>query len=385
MVKKLKGLIPILTLSLLPTFLIWLPFFFKFKSFWTIPLPQEGMATIVANYDGPLYILLSKTLYNPNLVGNFSFTLPAEYYAAHFPLFPILIKLLAPITGFPYAMLSITLVSSVLSLYFFSKLIANFVDKKNVLWLTFIFSIFPARWLIARSVGSTEPLFTAAIIASLYYFRKKKYLVAGIWGAIAQLTKSPGILLFLAYAGAILFPGFKKAATKSFATLPKYLKLQKVWPVLLIPTALLGVFCLYKVQFNDFLAYFHSGDNIHLFFPPFQIFNYSAPWVGTFWLEEIIFVYLFGILGLLRLIKQKETALAWFVGIFFASTLFISHRDIIRYSLPIVPFLIAGFSKDLVKKEFRIALALLIIPIYLFSLAYISQNVMPISDWAPLL
>jgi hypothetical protein len=107
--------------------------------------------------------------------------------------------------------------------------------------------------------------------------------------------------------------------------------------------------------------------------------------VGTFWLEEVIFVYLFGILGLAKLIQKKETALAWFVGIFFVLTLFISHRDLIRYSLPIVPFLFVAFSETLVKKEFKIAIVLLIIPIYLFSLAFISQNVMPISDWAPFL
>ena len=86
--KKIKDFLPILALSLLPTFFIWLPFFLRLESLWTIPLAQDGMATIVANYDGPLYILIAKTLYNPNLVGNFSFTLPAEYYAAHFPLFP---------------------------------------------------------------------------------------------------------------------------------------------------------------------------------------------------------------------------------------------------------------------------------------------------------
>ncbi len=385
MKKKIKSFLPILALSLLPTLLLWLPFFLRLESLWTIPLSQEGMATIVANYDGPLYILVAKTLYNPDLVGSFSFTLPAEYYAAHFPLFPLLIKLLGVITGFPYAMLIITLISSVMATYFFSLLIRDFVKKENVLWLTFIFSIFPARWLIVRSVGSAEPLFTAAIIASLYYFRKKKYLYAGAWGAIAQFTKSPGILLFVAYGAAIFFPSFKKAAAKSLTTLLKHLQIKKIWPILLIPTALLMIFGLYKIQFNDFFAYFNSGDNIHVFFPPFRIFNYSAPWVGTFWLEEVIFVYLFGILGLLRLIKQKENALAWFVGIFFATTLFISHRDIIRYSLPIVPFLIASFSKVLTQRDFKIALALLIIPIYLFSIAYISQNVMPVSDWAPLL
>lgn len=386
MLKKLKHLLPILAFTLLPTLLIWLPFFFRMKSFWTIPLPSAGMATIVANYDGPLFLVVAKTFYNPELIkASFSFPLPTEYYAAHFPLFPLLIRLVAPIMGFPYAMLSLTLASSALALYFFHRFISRYVDAKNATWITFVFSILPARWLITRSVGSAEPLFLAAIIASLFYFQKRKYWAAGIWGVLAQLTKSPGILLFIAYSAAIVAPHFKKLATMSFRKWVKLLHFKRVYPIGLIPVSLLALFVLYQFTFNDFLAYFHSGDNIHLFFLPFSIFNYSAQWVGTFWLEEVIFVYLFGILGLLALIKQKRSVLAWFVGIFFVSTIFVSHRDLIRYSLPIVPFLFAAFSDTLVKREFKIAMAVLIIPIYLFSLAYISQNVMPISDWAPFL
>jgi hypothetical protein len=384
---KLKAFWPILLLSLIPTFLIWLPFFLRLETFWTIPLPQNGMATIVANYDGPLYLVIAKTFYNKTLITtNYAFSLPAEYYAAHLPLFPLLIAIFSPIYGYPYAMLGVTLASSILALYFFQKLALQFVKKKeDALWLTFVFSILPARWLIVRSVGSAEPLFVAAIIASIYYFREKKFWYAGIWGVVAQLIKSPGILLFVAYAFAVVAPHLKKLATTSSKEWAKILNLKKVYPLALIPISLLGLFIYYQFAFNDFWAYFNSGDNIHLFFPPFQIFNYSAPWVGTFWLEEIIFVYLIGLMGLIKLFKQKAGALAWFTGIFFASILFVSHRDIIRYSLPIIPFLILAFSKTIIKKEFKIVMIVLVIPIYLFSLAYISQNVMQISDWAPFL
>jgi hypothetical protein len=177
----------------------------------------------------------------------------------------------------------------------------------------------------------------------------------------------------------------KKIVLESVPAWIKTLEIKKTLPLILIPLSLVGVFFVFQKTMGNFYAYFNSGDNIHLFFPPFQIFNYNQPWVGTFWLEEIIFLYLFGAMGLLRLIRDKEYALAWFVGIFFASLLFVSHRDLLRYALPIIPFIFAAFSKVLVSKEFKYAFILLIIPIYLFSLAFISQNVMPISDWAPLL
>jgi hypothetical protein len=239
--------------------------------------------------------------------------------------------------------------------------------------------------MIVRSVGSPEPLFLAGIIASLYYFKNKKYFLAGLWGAVAQLTKSPGILLFISYFLALFFPAFKKSALTSLSKIVKNLKLRQTIPILLIPLSLLLVFYLYQIKFNNFFAYFSSGDNIHLFFPPFQIFNYAQPWVNTFWLEEVIFIYLLAALGLMELIKKKENDLALFVGVFFTTILFVSHRDLIRYSLPIVPFLYVAFSDYLVKRDFKIAFAVLVIPIYLFSVVYISQNVMPISDWAPLL
>ena len=382
---NLSRLSAVIILSLIPTLLIWMPFFFRFESIWKIPLPKDGMATVVANYDGPLYIVVAKTLYNSDLINTFGFNLPSNYYAAHFPLFPLLIKAFAGFFGFPYSMLFVTVATSVLAIYLFHKLALEFVETKDAMWLTFIFSIFPARWLIVRSIGSPEPLFVAAIIGSIYYFRKEKYLLSGIWGIVAVLTKSPGILLFISYLLSIVGITFQKLSSINFKEVFHKFKLARFVPVLIIPLALVGLFCFYKIRMNDFLAYFHSGDNIHLFFPPFQIFNYSSPWVGTFWLEEIIFVYLLSIIGLLHLIKLKETTLAWFVGVFVTTTLFVSHRDLIRYSLPMVPFILIGYSKYLVKKEFKITMLVILIPIYLFSIAYISQNVMPIGNWAPLL
>ena len=282
-------------------------------------------------------------------------------------------------------MIFVTLISSVLAIYFFHLLISKYVTKKDALFLTFLFSIFPARWLIVRSVGSPDPLFVGAIIASLFYFKDKKYWLAGIWGAVAQLTKSPGILLFVSYFIFFTIPLLKSKYTMTRIKILETFNFKKIYPLLLIPLSLLAVFTFYWFTQGDFMAYFHSGDNIHLTFPPFQIFDYTAPWVGTFWLEEIIFIFLIGAMGVVKLVSKNETELATFSGIFFLLTLFVAHRDLMRYFLPVVPFLFVAFADTLVKKEFKIAFYVIIIPIYLFSLAFISQNVMPISNWAPFL
>lgn len=383
---KIKNIAALLGLSLIPTLLIWLPFALRLGTFWGIPIGKEGMATIVANYDGPLFLVVAKTFYNLEAIAlSYSFPLSLEYWAAHFPLFPLLIRMFSVFLGYPYAMLGVTCLSSVLALYFFRRLARIYVDKKSAWWLTAFFAIFPARWLIVRSVGAAEPLFVAAIIASLYYFIKGKYWIAGLWGAVAAATKSPGIILFFSYLAWAIIPNIKKVISFSFSRLINVFKLDKIYPVFLIPLAVLGVFTLYGFQFGNFFAYFNSGDNIHLFILPFSVFNYSAPWVGTFWLEEIIFVYLIGAFGVAKLIRQGRHELAFFAGIYFLSLLFVSHRDLIRYALPLVPLMYIAFSETVTKKPFRLAFLVIIIPIYLFSLAFISQSVMPISNWGPFL
>src|SRR5581483_3680186 len=277
--KILKNILPILLLTLVPTLVIWAFFYFKAPEVNNIPLPQNGMETVVANYDGPLYLVVAKTWYDSSAIkANFQFNLPVEYYAAHFPLFPLLIRGFGLVTkNFPYSMLAVTLISSFFALFFFNKLIRNYVNEIDALWLTFVFSIFPARWLIVRSVGSPEPLFIASVTAAIYFWDKKRYWFSAIAGAVATMTKSPGILLFVAFSAATIVPRLKLLAISKFSNWTRSLNFRK-YPVVLIPLALAGVFYIYKLQFGNFFAYFNSGDNIHLLFPPFQIFNYNAPW-----------------------------------------------------------------------------------------------------------
>jgi len=149
--------------------------------------------------------------------------------------------------------------------------------------------------------------------------------------------------------------------------------------------SIIPVFLFYQIQTGDFWAYFHSGDNFHLVFPPFQSFVTGRNWLGDFWLEDMVWQYLIGALVIVQLIKQKHYDLATFAGVFFASTLFISHRDLARYSLPIMPFALIAFAPFLEKKEFKIVFAFILIPIYLYTVNFILHNVAPIADWAPYL
>ena len=123
-----------------------------------------------------------------------------------------------------------------------------------------------------------------------------------------------------------------------------------------------------------------------MFFPPFSIFSpVGRFWTGDFWLEEVIWLWLIYGLTVTRLWKKKLYTEALFSGVFFLSTLFVAHRDIARYSLPVAPFAVIAWKEILGKKEFRWILVMLILPIFLYTWNFILNNQAPIPDWAPYL
>jgi len=312
---------------------------------------------------------VAKTLYIREDIGRqFSFPLPQEYYAAHFPLFPLLMRVSSMLTGINYLDTGIAI--NVLATIAVALVLYKISDSfwVSLAWLF----LWPRIWAI-RSIASPETLFILFVLLSTLMFKKKNYWLAGLSGALATLTKSPGVLLFVAYGlwGLIEFIKSKKIHWE-------------IWPTLLIPFALVGVFTFYFRQTGDFWAYFHSGDNIHLQILPFKVFDSTQPWVGDFWLEDILWVYLVGGLGVYYLLK-KDLTLGIFPAIFYGLILFVSHRDIGRYALPIAPFALMGFTKLLERREIRIALALLIIPSFFYTLNFVAHNQTIISNWAPFL
>lgn len=272
-------------------------------------------------------------------------------------------------------MLLATLLGSVLCFLMLFKYLGEFKLSKNPLWFCLVFLVLPARWVALRSVGSPEPWFLLFIISSIYYFRKEKYWVAGLFGVLAQLTKSPAIILLGSYGIFALVESIK------------FRKIQfKYLPLLIQAVAIFVLFWFFGNRTGDFWAYFNSGDNIHLFWPPFSVFTpIGQHWVGSFWLEDVIWTWLIFGVGIMKLFKKKMKVETYFAGLFFLSTLFVAHRDISRYIVPIAPFVLIGWDKLIQKKEFKIVLGILLIPILLFSWNFLLNNMAPISDWTPYL
>jgi len=153
--------------------------------------------------------------------------------------------------------------------------------------------------------------------------------------------------------------------------------------ILLMPLALVGVFTLYYFRMGDFLAYFHSGDNIHLLFPPFQVFNQLARWVGTGWLEDILFIYFFYLLAVLNLAKiPKLRVVFWFMLVYFLAIITVEHKDIARYSLPMLPFAGIAFEKFFTSKKVVLAGVALLPALYFYAWNFLLHNTAPVTDWS---
>jgi hypothetical protein len=367
--------------AILSILIVWLPFTLKLNDFWGLNF-ETGLMRVWANFDGPNYLIVARTWYDKALIaGGFSNPLPLEYYPAHWPFFPAVIYFFDLFLSGPRAML----ISSLLGTAFFYFVLIDFltkfgVSKKKVFILGLVSLILPARWLAVRSVGSPEAWFMGFLMLSLLSYKDKRYWMAGIFGALAQATKSPAILLFAAVGIFELIQYFQNKA--NFREI-----VSRISKMSLIPVTILLVFGLYYWRTGDFLAYFHSGDNFHLLWPPFSIFSRGGEWVGSFWLEEMVWLWVIYGVGLIRFWKkQKEINLAVVFGvIFWVTTLFVSHRDLSRYILPIMPLVLVGWEKVLAKREVLILMAIMVLPVLLFTWNFLLNNYAPVADWSPYL
>lgn len=364
------------------TVLVSLSFWFAFYN--NLPqklgFPKTSLETVYSNYDGPNYMVISKCGYSKSCIAtNFSLPMPLEYYPAHFPGFPLIIKYFSFYTITPKAMLLASLFGSVflsvISYYFFGLFLNS--QKSFILSLLMIF--FPARLLVLRLVGAPETWFIALTLLSIILFHRQKYFYSASMAALSLLLKSPGILLFGVY---ILLALLEYKNNKNL-----YQIIKRYYPYLIFaPITVFSIFYTYYLQTGDFWAYFHSGDNIHLNFLPYLVFISNHTWINTIWLEDVIYILLISFFGLGRLYKKYKFSIYFIYPLIFTlAAVFVAHRDISRYIAPVYPFLFLAFSKLLSKKQTRLIFVLLLPAFILFAVNFIIGNIAPISDWTPYL
>lgn len=364
-------------LTIISSLIFWSLFVFNVPQL--LGFGHVSLETIFANYDGPNYMVVSKCGYDKACIGShFSLPQPLEYYPAHLPGFPLLIHTFNLFLSGPKAMLLSTLLGSILLSLVSFEFFKQYVKKNTALWLSLILLVFPARLFVLHQIGAPETWFMSLTLLSILYFTQKKYFSAALMAALAQIFKSPGVLLLVSY---LFLAVVELIKTKDFISVFK-----KYVYFLLVPFALYVVFLFYKQQTGDFFAYFHSGDNFHLNLFPYTVFVSTKSWINTLWLEDIVYIFALCFYGIYKLFKKYSPGLITVYPLLFTiATVLVAHRDISRYIAPIYPFIILAFAKTIDRKPIKILLLILLPAIILYAINFVVGNVAPVADWTPYL
>lgn len=226
---------------LLSAFLTWRIYLFipLFLSSLLIPQRTGYIGAIPwANFDGVHYLSIASHNY-------------VQFEQAFFPFFPLLIRLLSffLLGNELVASLLIVHLSLLVALAYFWKLLSIDYKPSVALWSVLFLLAFPTAFFLGSIY--TESLFLALVFASLYYTRKKQFLLACCLAGLASATRVVGIFLFvpLAYEVYLSLPHKKL----SFFSLLKY-----AGPLLLIPLGLFAYMVYLGYVYHDPLLFVHA-------------------------------------------------------------------------------------------------------------------------------
>jgi hypothetical protein len=364
----------LVVVSVVSSLLLYLPFALGVHTILGVQLPATGIAMVERYYDGPLYAVVSKTFYAPSADIYGALGLPAAYYAAHLPGYPSVIWLFSFATSPLVAMLAANLVISAGAAVAFYLLTARFKLVHDPFLSSLLFLFFPPRWFLYRSVGASEPLFILVSVLMLYALKKDAPGKATLGGVVASLTRIWGVLSVFVLIGSWLWN--KKLTPK------------RVILALAIPASTLLLFALYAYRLGDFFAFFSVNAGYLqtplLLIPARTVLPESSSAFAGEWYVVLFFLYA---LGIVRLYEKRFRELFLYALVMFVPLLFVFHPDISRYLLPIAPFaLIIGFDELVPKKRlyFLLPFALLCVATYLYCVAVLPTNLLPLDAFARL-
>lgn len=295
------------------------------------------------NFDGVHYITIAQQGY------------AAQFTQAFFPLYPLLMRYTAKITGGP---LSAGLVVShcflLIALWLFYKLIRIDRGKSTAKKILLYLLLFPTSYYFGAVY--TESLFFALVIGTFYAARRRRWWIAGILGALASSTRIFGIFLL----PALLVEWYYGRGKKSVYT-PSQL-ITAVFPILLSASGLIAYMYYLNRVFSDSLMFLHaqpafgaqrSADKIILLY---QVFWRYGKMLLTVDPNNLIYytISLEAASGLLFLVlsiiafKKIRPSYAIFAALsYIAPTLTGTLSSMPRYALLLFPsFMVLGLVKN---------------------------------------
>jgi len=197
---------------------------------------------------------------------------------AFFPLYPMLIAFVGGMIGNGLiAGLVISNAALFFGLLFFYKLVEHQYNRHVAQRAIFYVSIFPTA--IFFSAVYTEALFFALTVASFYYIRERRWILAGAIGFLAAMTRVEGILLAVPFA----LEWWSAVRESSIADL-------KTWPQEKLFRPALGM-TLIPLGLASYMSFLWVLRGDPLYFSHVQIFwdrHLAAPWTSVWHSWQII-------------------------------------------------------------------------------------------------
>lgn len=330
----------------------------------------DDMAAVYRVWDGPNYLTIAKAGYagvrddNPIL----AFVHEKSYFLVHLPGYPLVVRAVS-FVGWQRALLLVSLLSSALAVVVFYRLARDVWRLPSPAWLATLLLFVPPRWLLYRSVGSTEAMFLALVLLSLWSFERGRTGGAATFAAAAAVTRISGLMLVPAL-GLLL--------------LQRRRYRQLAW-LAVVPLPLLAYFGYCWLQTGSFLHYF-SVHAAKIFPPrPFGFFPllFQAGWYHV--VEFYVLLALVYAVGTARLFRRFEVLFSYcFFQLVFH--LFISTEDWSRYWLAMAPFaLVVGFHEILVERSVRVVVPVYVLTAYVYAWGTIPLSGAPEKMYAQLL
>lgn len=334
--------------------IFYLPFWLHAPSVGGVPFNGHGMERVYGMWDGPLYVTAAATLWdlNPdNPAYAWNGARPSDY-AERFPLYPLLIRGLSPVLGYWKGAVAIDVAASTgvtLALYALLGLLG--ATASSAFWAALVSIFWPPRGFLYRYVAMSDPLFILGLVAATYFFLRRRYVLAGLAGAVAVASRPDGFIVVAAFGVLALW---------RIATAPRGERLGQTLGMAglaLMPLTLLGIYGWHWWHFGDPLASVHASTFVR---PEAQLFPSLAFFgIGE---EGVPYLFLLALAGILELARQRRWELVVISALFYVPSLLVP-TDVSRYLLPILPFAFFVAGERLVaSRPLRVA-ALLTLPV----------------------
>jgi len=343
--------------------------------------PAPGLAAVHRAWDGPPYVVVAKSLYDPSSevwehygkkfgLDEFS----ARSHATILAVYPLTIRALSPVFGYFNGMLVATIVFSSLCVVVVYRIFVEFRMVADPFWSSLAFVFFPARWLIYHSIGATEPPFLLFILCSFYFYRKRRFALVALFGALAAVTRIYGVLLFVAYLAAEIDRA-RRGASGEDATVrgpDAALGTRSLW-LLVIPAALALHFAFFAARLGDFWAYFRVNAEQMSPIPFLGIFRNAFSDPPTAYGSALLLAAVF--YGLVWQWREGHRDIVFLSLAFVVPNLFTLLADLSRFLVPVYPFLLfAPFDALWRRREAKWAFALALPVTYAYAWASLRSN-----------